>query len=155
MVMDIREIQEYQENRFPWLFIDRVTELVPGQRVKGYKNLTMNEWFFPTHFQGDPLVPGMVTVEALAQTFIMTFLTLPGYKGQPTNFIRADNVVFKARLVPGDRLDIEAELQSFNRGLARGWAEGRVEGRLACRAELTIGLPRVIEQYAPKPPAAG
>ena len=150
MVMDIREIQEHQQNRFPYLLIDRITEIVPGQRVKGYKNLTMNEWFFPSHFLGDPIMPGMLMAEALAQTFIMTFLTLPEYKGQVTNFLRADNVTFKARVVPGDRLEIEAELKSFRRGIAKGSAEGRVDGHLACRADFLIGLPRIIEQYTPR-----
>jgi len=148
-VLDIRAIQEYQQNRFPYLMIDRITEYVPGKSCKGYKNLTMNEWFFPSHFIGDPIMPGMLMLESLTQVFLMTFLTMPEYKGQVTSFLRADNVCFKARVVPGDRLEIEAELDSIKRGIAKGRVVGRVDGHLACQAELVVGMPKILEKLSP------
>lgn len=147
--LDINQIQEYQRNRHPYLFIDRVTEVVPGKYAKGYKNLSMNEWFFPPHFEGAPIMPGAIMLESITQMFIMTFLTLDEYKGQFTNFVSADGVKFTRHVVPGDRLDIEAELKSFRRGIAKGTTAGYVNGEPACRADLVITLPDVIKNWIP------
>lgn len=144
------EIQRYQQNRYPYLLVDRITEVIPGKSAKGYKNLTQNEWYFPCHFVDHPNMPGMLQIESLAQVFIMTFLTIPEHKGKMTNFIEANNVKFKKKVLPGDRLDIETELKSFRRGLAKGSAAGYVDGELACSADFIIALPDVLEQYTPK-----
>jgi 3-hydroxyacyl-[acyl-carrier-protein] dehydratase len=143
------EIQQYQRNRYPYLYVDRITEVVPGKYAKGFKNLTQNEWYFPAHFENHPNMPGMIQIESLAQVFIMTFLTFPEHKGKMTNFISADKVRFKKRILPGDRLDIETELKSFRRGMAKGTAKGYVDGELACSAEFVIALPDVVEKFTP------
>ena len=70
------ELLEYQPNRYPFLMIDYVTKLKPGYYAEGYKNFTNNEWFFPAHFEDEPNVPGFIQLEALVQTFIMTFLSI-------------------------------------------------------------------------------
>jgi 3-hydroxyacyl-[acyl-carrier-protein] dehydratase len=148
--LDIKEIQQYQRNRYPYLLIDKITELVPGKSAKGYKNFTMNEWFFPTHFENDPIVPGMLQIESLVQVFIMTFLSLPEYKGKVTNFLGANNVKFFRYIIPGDRLEISSELISVRRGIAKGSSEGYIDGKLTCRSDFLIGIPEVLSQFTPK-----
>ena len=141
---------ESQQNRYPVLLIDELVELDPGKSVVAIKNYTYNEWFFPGHFEGNPSVPGFVQLESLAQSFIMTFLSLPEHKGKPTAFSKLNNVNFTRKIVPGESLLIRANLQSFKFGVASGTAEGYVDGELACRADLTVVLPDVISQYLPK-----
>ena len=147
--LDSIEIQEYQQNRYPCFFIDRITEAMPGQYAKGFKNFTYNEWFFPAHFADEPNVPGFVQVETLTQVFLMTFLTLPGNKGKKTGFVSIKDAEFKKKIVPGDRLDIEAELKSFRRGLAIGTARGYICGELACKVDLVIAIPDILNQFIP------
>jgi len=128
--------------------VDEIEEAVPGQSAKGYKNFTYNEWFFPAHFEDEPNVPGFVQIEALTQVFLMTFLTIPEYKGKKTGFIEVKSR-FRKKIVPGNRLDVESELYSFKRGLAKGISKGYVNGELACQAELQIAIPDVMLQYRP------
>ena len=151
MDLDAYEIQQYQQNRYPCFFLDRITEVKPGEYAKGYKNFTFNEWFFPAHFADEPNVPGFVQVETMAQTFIMTFLTIPEHKGKKTGFIEINNTHFYKKIVPGDRLDLEAHLDFFRRGLAKGRVEGVIDGETACSASLVVALPDVLKKFRPKP----
>lgn len=148
--LDAKEILEYQQNRYPYFFIDKVEEVIPGKSARGYKNLAYNEWFFPCHFEDCPNMPGMIQMEALVQMFIMTVLTLPGNKGKKTNFISVDNAKFKRRIYPGDKFDIECTLDSYRRGIAKGSAVGSVNGELACSADFVICIPDVLENFKPK-----
>ena len=146
--LDAYAIQKYQQNRYPLLLVDEILEEDPGKFAKGYKNFTYNEWFFPAHFEDEPNVPGFVQIEALTQVFLMTFLTIPEYKGKKTGFIEVKSR-FRKKIVPGNRLDVESELYSFKRGLAKGISKGYVNGELACQAELQIAIPDVMLQYRP------
>lgn len=148
--LDVVAIQEYQQNRYPLLFVDRIDEVVPGEHAKGYKNFTFNEWFFPAHFEDEPNVPGFIQIETLTQVFLMSFLTLPGNKGKKTGFVSINNARFKKKIVPGDRLDIEAVLKSYRRGLAQGSATGYVKGETACCADLVIAIPDILNQFKPR-----
>lgn len=147
--LDAYEIQQYQQNRYPLLFIDFVEEAIPGKSAKGHKNFSFNEWYFPAHFADEPNVPGFIQIEALTQLFLMTFLTLPGNKGKKTGFISVENAKFKKKIIPGDRLDIEAELSSYRRGLAKGTSKGYINGELVCSVELVIAIPDVLNQFKP------
>lgn len=147
--MDVIEIQQYQQNRYPVMFVDGITEVEPGNYAKGYKNFSFNEWFFPAHFADEPNVPGFIQIEALTQVFIMTFLTLPGYKGKKTGFISVKNARFKRKVIPGDRLETVAKLLSFKRGLASGNAIGYVNGIIACSIELEVAVPDEMNKYIP------
>lgn len=147
--LDAYAIQQYQQNRYPCLFIDYVEEAVPGKSAKGYKNFSFNEWFFPAHFADEPNVPGFVQIEALTQLFLMTFLTLPGNKGKKTGFVSIENARFKKKIIPGERLDIQAELKSYRRGLAKGTSVGYINGEVACSAELVIAIPDILNQFKP------
>lgn len=147
--LDAYAIQQYQQNRYPCLFIDFIEEAVPGKSAKGYKNFSFNEWFFPAHFPDEPNVPGFIQVEALTQLFLMTFLTLPGNKGKKTGFVAIENARFKKKIIPGQKLEIKAELKSYSRGLAKGTSTGYVDGELACSADLVIAIPDILSQFRP------
>lgn len=146
--IDAMEIQKYQQNRYPLLFIDYVETVVVGKSAKGHKNFSYNEWFFPAHFEDEPNVPGFVQMEALTQMFLMTFLTIPGNEGLKTAFIK-NETTYKKKIIPGDRLDIECELKSYSRGLARGTAIGKVNGEMACSTNLVIAIPDIMRQFNP------
>lgn len=148
--LDAYEIQQYQQNRYPCFFVDRIEEAVPGKSARGYKNFSFNEWFFPAHFADEPNVPGFVQIETLTQVFLMTFLTLPENKGKKTGFVAVNNACFRRKIVPGDRLDIEDKLTFFRRGLVKGTSKGYVNGELCCSAELEIAIPDIMMQFRPK-----
>ena len=144
----VPQIMEYQQNRFPLLFVDVITEAEPGKYAKGYKNFTYDEWFFPAHFADEPNVPGFVQLEALTQVFLMSFLTIPEYKGKKTGFV-SNSCRYRKKIEPGQRLDILAELKSFRRGLAKGRSIGYVDGEIACEADLEVAIPDIMAKYRP------
>lgn len=147
--LDAYTIQKYQQNRYPLLFIDYVEKVEPKDYAKGFKNFTYNEWYFPAHFEDEPNVPGFVQMEALTQMFLMTFLTIPGNEGKKTAFV-SSNVNFKKKIIPGDRLDIEAKLKFYSRGVAKGISVGYVNGEEACSAELVIAIPDILNEMKPR-----
>jgi 3-hydroxyacyl-[acyl-carrier-protein] dehydratase len=150
VALDIQGILRHQRNRYPVLLIDKIIDLVPGERAVGIKAFTYNEWFFPGHFDDEPLVPGFVQIESLVQTFILTFLCKDEYKGMKTNFVSINNIRFKRKIVPGEVLRVEAKLKSFKRGIAIGRADSYVDGDAACSAEFVIAVPAVLDQFKPK-----
>lgn len=152
--IDAYEIQRFQQNRYPLLFIDCADEVIVGKRARGFKNFTYNEWFFPAHFEDEPNVPGFVQMEALTQMFLMSFLTIPENEGKKTAFIKVESE-FKKKIIPGDRLDIVAELDFYRRGLAKGSSVGYVNNDIACKADLVIAIPDRIRQFRPKSESGG
>ena len=104
------ELQKYQPNRYPFLMIDRVTDVEPGQYAKGYKHLTNNEWYFPIHFPGGPNMPGALQLEAMAQMLTVAITTQDGLAGGVTHALE-HTVRFKKEIIPGDTL--------IHRGLCR------------------------------------
>ncbi len=147
---DINGIKECQRNRHPLLFVDRVFDVVPGEKASGLKCFTYNEWFFPAHFDDEPNVPGFIQVESLVQTFIMSFLSKEELKGKKTNFLSINNVKFKRKIVPGDTLVIHATLQSFRRGIATGSAVSFVGDAPACSADFVVAVPDVLDGFKPR-----
>ena len=143
------ELQEYQQNRYPYLMIDYVDEVIPGKSAKGYKNLTLNEWFFPKHYPSNPNMPGALQVESLAQMLTIAITTLPGNKGKETLFVSVISK-FRKEVLPSDRLDIETKVISWKRGLLKGVGIGYTNGIVACESEMIITLPEILEQYLPK-----
>ncbi|MCI8728174.1 MAG: beta-hydroxyacyl-ACP dehydratase [Hungatella sp.] len=148
--LDINQIMEYHNCRYPVLMIDYVTEVLPGKYAKGYKNFTYNEWFFPAHFEDDPNVPSSIMLEALSQMMLMTFLTKPEYKKKHTACLRINNVEFKRKIIPGERMDIQAALKTARGGIFTGYAEGTVKGETAVKADYVIGIPDIITSSVPK-----
>lgn len=149
LAFDAYELQKYEPNRYPFLFIDRVTECVPGEYAKGYKNLTNNEWFFPIHYPGHPFMPAAVQTEALSQMITVAFTTLPGIEN--VNVVGSRwSAKFHKEVHPGDRLDMEAFVKSYFRGVGKGYAKGYVDGELVCEVELTLVIPCELDKYKPK-----
>ena len=107
------ELQAYQPNRYPFLMIDHVDEVLPGKYARGYKNLTMNEWYFPVHFPDGPNMPGALQLEALAQMLTVAITTLPGLKGKVTHALQ-HTVRFRKEVLPGKKFEINAEVISSN-----------------------------------------
>ncbi len=144
--LDAYELQKYEPNRYPFLYIDRVTECVPGEYAKGYKNLTNNEWFFPIHYEGHPFMPAAIQTECLSQMVTIIFTTLPGIDN--VNVVGSSwKVKFHREIYPGDRLDIEAVAKAFTRGVGIGSAKSYVDGELACELEVTMVIPGEFEKY--------
>ena len=136
--LDIMRLSEYLPHRYPFLLIDRVTELVRGERVKGYKNVTINEPFFAGHFPGHPIMPGVLIVEAMAQA--SGVLAMETRETRPVDSIfylaGMDHTRFKRPVVPGDRLDMESELLAERRTVMKFACRAHVAGELACEAQI-------------------
>lgn len=147
--LDSVELLKYQPNRYPFLMIDFVTEVLPGKYAKGYKNLTVNEWYIPVHFPGAPNMPGALQLEALAQMMTVAILTAPGMEGKIVHGLK-HTVRFKREVKPGERLDIETEILSASRGLYKGRGIGSVNGEAAVEAEMMISVPDIFKSYLPK-----
>ncbi|GKU25702.1 3-hydroxyacyl-ACP dehydratase FabZ [Clostridium folliculivorans] len=133
-MLDINQIQEIIPHRYPFLLIDRVLELEEGKRAVAIKNVTANENFFQGHFPGHPVMPGVLIVEALAQTGAVALLSLEENKGKIAFFGRIDKVKFRRQVVPGDTLRLEVEIikakgpAGIGKGIAYVGDEKAVEG---------------------------
>jgi 3-hydroxyacyl-[acyl-carrier-protein] dehydratase len=147
MKLDNKGIHEYQQNRYPYLLVDIAEEVIPGVSAKGYKNLSINDWFFDCHFPGDPNMPGMLQIEALVQLSALTVLTLDGNKGKVAYLSSANNLKWSRKVVPGDRLEMDTKLISFKRGVARSTGVGSVNGELTCKADFTLIMPHIMDAY--------
>ncbi len=138
--LNISEIKKYISIRYPFLMIDGAYEIIPGVSSKGYKNVTVNESYFQGHFPNDPLMPGMIQMEALLQMLSLTVLTLDENKGKIVRGTGANKIILKNRVVPGSRLDIETELVQWNGMEGIGIAKGFVNGTDACSAEFNLEI---------------
>lgn len=138
--MDIHQILEHLPHRYPFLLVDRVLECTPGERILALKNVTINEPFFVGHFPRHPVMPGVLIVEALAQTASVAALILPENKGKIGLFAGIDKVRFKRPVRPGDTLRLEVQFEKIRMGIGRGKGTATVEGQLACEAELIFAL---------------
>ena len=147
---DINGILACQRNRHPLLFVDQIYDVVPGKSASGTKCFSYNEWFFPAHFDDEPNVPGFIQVEALVQTFIMTFLCKDELRGKKTNFLGINNVKFRRKIVPGETLTINATLLSFRRGIATGSVMSYVGSSQACSADFIVAVPDVLNEFKPR-----
>ena len=137
---DTVQIMEMIPHRFPFLLVDRITECVPGKYAKGYKNMTMNEGFFQGHFPNNPIMPGVLQLEALAQCSAPVLMTMPEFKGKLTLYAGVDNVRFKNIVRPGDRFDMEIELQKVKGPVCKAHGKGSVDGKICVEADMTFAL---------------
>ena len=143
--MDIHQILEYLPHRYPILLVDRVLEVVPGERITALKNVSMNEPFFQGHFPGLPVMPGVLLLEALAQTGAVAALSLPENKGKLALFGGIKSARFRKQVVPGDVLTLHCELVQQHGAVGVGKASAWVDGKCAVTAELTLMLTEEAE----------
>lgn len=136
--MDINEIMATIPHRYPFLLIDRVEELEAGKWAVAKKNVTINEPFFQGHFPGEPVMPGVLILEALAQAGAVALLSMPEFKGKTAYFGGIDKAKFRRKVVPGDTLTLEVELIKVKAVAGVGKAVAYVDGKKACEAELTF-----------------
>ncbi len=139
-VYTTKEIMEIIPHRQPFLLIDTIEELEPGIRAVGKKCVSYNEPFFAGHFPGEPVMPGVLIIEALAQTGAVALLTLEEYKGKTAYFGGINSAKFKQKVVPGDVLMLETEIIKRKGPFGVGKATAKVNGKVAAVAELTFAV---------------
>lgn len=139
-VLNTQQIMDILPHRSPFLLIDTVEELQPGVKCVAKKNVTMNEPHFMGHFPRNPVMPGVLIIEALAQTGAVAILCQDEWKGKTAYFAGINNAKFKQKVVPGDTLELTTEIIKVKGPIGVGKAVARVNGKVACMAELTFAI---------------
>jgi 3-hydroxyacyl-[acyl-carrier-protein] dehydratase len=141
-IMQISEIMENLPHRYPFVMVDRVVELEPGHRIVTLKNVTINEPFFQGHFPGNPIMPGVLILEAMAQSAgVLTFESLPPERRNIlVYFMGIDRARFRRMVLPGDQLVIEIILKRLKTRAVKATGQARVDGELAVEAELMASI---------------
>ena len=141
-VLGREEIEAILPHRPPFLLIDEVVELEPGERVVARKTVRPDEWYLSGHFPGRPVMPGVLIVEAMAQTGAVAVLSQEENRGRLALFAGIDDVRFKRIVEPGDELELECTLEAVRGPIGKGKATARVDGQLAARGTLTFAVER-------------
>ncbi len=137
---DIQKILSVLPHRYPFLLVDRLTELVPGEKAAGIKNVTINEPFFQGHFPGEPVMPGVLIIEALAQVGATAVLSMEGNENKLAVFTGINNFRFKQVVKPGDQLQLSVKMAGMRRNIGKGEVEAVVEEKVVASGELWFGL---------------
>lgn len=139
-LMNITEIMEVLPHRYPFLLIDTIEEIEEGKRAVGKKCVSGNEQFFQGHFPGNPVMPGVLIIEALAQVGAVAMLSMPDMKGKTAYFAGINNAKFRQKVVPGDVLMLETEIIKLKGPMGIGKAIATVDGKKVAEAELTFAI---------------
>ncbi len=139
-VYTTQEIMEILPHRHPFLLIDTIEELEPGKRAVGKKCVTFSEPYFAGHFPGNPVMPGVLIIEALAQTGAVVILSLPENRGKTAYFAGIDKAKFKQMVRPGEVLTLETQIIRTKGPIGVGEAVATVDGKLVAKAELTFAI---------------
>lgn len=139
-MMNSIDIQKVLPHRYPFLLVDKIVEIEPGKTGVGIKNVTVNEPFFQGHFPGNPIMPGVLIVEATAQVACVVGLSLPENEGKLGVFTGIDNLKFRRQVVPGDTLKIEVEFLVFKMGMGKVKVKATVENEVACEGQIRFAM---------------
>lgn len=139
-VYTTKQIMEILPHRQPFLLIDTVEELEAGKRAVAKKCVSYNEPYFAGHFPNEPVMPGVLLIEALAQTGAVAILSMEENRGKTAYFAGIQNAKFKQKVVPGDVLVLETEIIRQKGPIGAGSAVAKVDGKIVCKAELTFAI---------------
>ena len=139
-MLNKQQIKEIIPQREPFLMIDEVEEIVLGESAVAYKYVSEDEWYFKGHFPGDPIMPGVLIAESLAQTGAIAILSMEENKGKNALFGGIDKMKFKKMVVPGDKLKLEVKIIKRKGPIGVGEAVATVDGKVAAKGELTFAL---------------
>lgn len=138
--LSVEEIKTILPHREPFLMLDRVEDYVPGEYAKAVKSVSANEWFFLGHFAETKVMPGVLIVEALAQTGGIALLTMDAMRGKLAFLGRIRNARFYAPVVPGDRLELTTKIDAVNGGIGTGTGVATVDGKKVAECELVFAI---------------
>ena len=139
-LLTAKEIMEIIPHRQPFMLIDTIEEMEPGVRALAKKCVSYNEPFFQGHFPGEPVMPGVLIIEALAQTGAVAILSLPENKGKTAYYAAINSATFKKKVIPGDVLMLKTEIIKVKGPMGIGKATATVDGKVAVQAELTFAI---------------
>ncbi len=139
-MLNKEKIKNIIPQREPFLMIDEVEEYVPGESAIAYKNVNDQEWYFKGHFPGNPIMPGVLITESLAQTGAVAILSMEENKGKNALFGGIDKMKFKKQVVPGDRLKLEVKIIKRKGPIGVGEATATVDEQIVAKGELTFAL---------------
>ena len=139
-MLNKEEIKNIIPQRDPFLMIDEVEEYVPGESAIAYKNVNVEEWYFKGHFPGNPIMPGVLIAESLAQTGAVAILSMDENKGKNALFGGIDKMKFKRKVVPGDRLKLEVKIIKRKGPIGVGEAIATIDEKIVAKGELTFAL---------------
>jgi 3-hydroxyacyl-[acyl-carrier-protein] dehydratase len=136
-MMDIREIQKFLPHRYPFLLVDKIIEIIPGKKALGIKNVTFNEEFFQGHFPGNPIMPGVLIIEALAQVSGILAFHSGATPGKSVYFMSIEKAKFRKPVVPGDQIKLETNILQHRGNVWKFSGHAIVEDKVAAEAEFT------------------
>lgn len=139
-MLGIKEIEAIIPHRHPFLLVDKIEELEPGVKATGYKAVSFDEYYFRGHFPQEPVMPGVLQIEALAQVGAVAILSMEENKGKTAYFGSINSAKFKRKVVPGDLLKLEVEIIKRKGPIGVGKAVASVDGQVAVIAELTFAI---------------
>ena len=141
-MLKIKEIKEILPHRYPFLLVDRVIEMEIGEKkfVRAYKNVSANEEFFNGHFPVEPIMPGVLILEALAQAGAVAILSMEQFKGKIPILAGTNKVRFKNKVVPGDKLELYCEITRLKGSIGIGKGIATVDGKTVCEAEILFAI---------------
>ena len=139
-MMNNIDIQKILPHRYPFLLVDKIVEMEEGKSIKGIKNVTVNEPFFQGHFPGNHIMPGVLICEALAQVGAVLLLGMEENKGKLGVFTGINNFKFRRQVVPGDTLELKADLVTYRHGMGKANVEATVDGQIAAKGEISFAV---------------
>jgi len=140
MMYDNKKIQQILPHRYPFLLVDRIEKIQPGKKAVGYKNITINEPFFQGHFPGNPIMPGVLIVEALAQVGAAAMLAVEENRNKLAVFTGIDKMRFRRQVRPGDSLKLEIEVIKIKGPMGKAKARASVDDETAAEGQLMFAL---------------